>query len=129
MGLFSMAKARWAAALLSSPRGVGWSHGSRHMPCRAEKTQGRLRFVLCQVRDLALATLALEALLILNEHISVPVKWNMKQLPTIILVDVLMGLSVNVTWMIQYSVIAGLSIITVSSKSKVCFSQYGDVHL
>ncbi|KAH6680079.1 hypothetical protein F5X68DRAFT_212568 [Plectosphaerella plurivora] len=116
MGPFSMAKARWAAALLSSPRGVGWSHGSKRMPSGPVKTQERLRFVVGQVKSVALATLALEALLILNEHISASEEWNLTQLPTIILVDLLMGLSVYVTWTTQYSVAAGLSVSTGLSK-------------
>lgn len=119
MGPFSLAKARWAAALLSSPRGVGWSHGSRKMPSGSEKTQGRLRFALDKVKTAVMSAVALEALLILNDNMAIPESWTIHQLPTCVLVDLLMGCSVYVTWTAQYSVLAGLSVAAGLSRPKV----------
>lgn len=119
MGPFSLAKAHWAAALLSSPRGVGWSHGRRRMPAGPEKTQGRQRFIISQVEDVVFATVFLEALLILNEYVSITENWSLRQLPVIILGNLLMGLSVYITWTMQYGLAAAFSVASDFSKPKV----------
>lgn len=116
---FSLEKAAWAASLLTSLRGAGWSHGSKRMPKGPEKEQSRLAFVLGQLRHVLVSSLAIEAVLLVSRAMDVPTAWSVGDLPKIVLVDLLMGVTVWATWTLQYGVVASASVAAGLSKPKV----------
>jgi hypothetical protein len=117
----------WAAALASTPRGVGWNFASRRVrdayEAMARTKIGRLAFVgACLVRAMC-AYLALDAVLVFGHDLPVPAGWlwNWQTIKDIEVAEFLMLVCTYASMTLQFEALAAISVGLGFSKPEVCF--------
>lgn len=109
-------KVRWAAALASSPRAVGWNFGGRKVKvAREEMRRKQIKrpvFVAASFGRAALAYLALDVVVLAAKTITIPANWawDIGTLGQLAYAEVLMGISVWATMSLQFQIVAGIAV-------------------
>ena len=112
----SWEKLRWAAALVATPRGVGWNFASRQIKAKREavRSQGLTRdlFVARKVFRALVAYLALDICLFAAKRAVIPEQWawNVLTIGRIAFLELLMGASTYAIMSMQFDVSAAIGV-------------------
>ncbi|KAK0630918.1 membrane bound O-acyl transferase family-domain-containing protein [Bombardia bombarda] len=129
---FSWAKLRWAVALFSTPRAVGWNFGSRRINAQREQMKlqfkpnpkvgddktrfsfpsPRTRFILASLMHAFIGYLAWDAVMLAETKITIPLEWNWDTgtLGRIACMEVLMGVTVYSSMTMQFEAGTAVSV-------------------
>ncbi|KPM35405.1 hypothetical protein AK830_g11153 [Neonectria ditissima] len=109
-------KLRWAAALVTTPRGVGWNFGSRKVNAARQAMRrnkvARVRFLAAKLVRAMLAYLALDAVVLFASNTEAPREWawDTKSLARISFQEFFMGTTVFSTMTLQFEITAAISV-------------------
>ncbi|KAJ9138163.1 hypothetical protein NKR23_g8642 [Pleurostoma richardsiae] len=129
----SWAKLRWSAALLATPRAVGWNFGSRGLNARREamKRSGisRGRFIAARILYAFLAYLAFDAAVVAARTAVVPTgwSWDRSTITEIMYIELLMGVTIYSAMRTQFETIAAISMSLRLSQPEDWPPVFGDI--
>ncbi len=113
---FTWRKLWWAAALVATPRAVGWNFGSRRLNAKREAMRQmaipRAKFVALRVLRACLLYLAMDAVMLAARKAAFPQQraWDATTFWTIVYDELLMGATVYITMSLQFEVIAAIGV-------------------